>query len=634
MLFFGLLRNGSAQTPATVLVLSGTVSDPSTAKVPRAEVHIQGGSLTQDTTTDNAGRFTATLPAGTYDIVVAAPGFNTYARSVSLSVNSRPLDVRLTIATQSQSVEVVSDTAASTAAADNKSALVFKGSDLKTFSDDDTTFQQEIQSLAGGGGQGGADLYVDGFSGGRFPPKNTIREIRVNQNPFSPQYDGLGFNRIEIFTKPGEDKLHGSIFVLGNDNAFNARNPYTTVIPPGDSFLIQGELSGALNKKTSFSLFSNYINQQSAAVVNAPVNLDANGNAVNLSQTVSSPTTTRNYTLRLDRQVTPTNTLFSRYEYNSSSQTNSGVGLLVLASEGVASTTTQQTLQLGDTQTLGKNIVAETRFQYQRIRLDQTPNSTAPAVIVQGGFSGGGSPAGSLTDNQDHYEFQEYLSIAHGAHFIRAGGRYRLYRESNNSTANYNGTFTYNSLASYLATPSHTGASQFSITTGQSRATLLTGDLGLYVDDEWKLRKNVTLNLGLRFETQSAIPDHSDPAPRIGASWAIGQTTNASPTSSSARAPVSSISASRPPICSSPSVRTASRSSRTSYPTPLATPPTLRPLPATAPRSQRPTPSAPISAPPTRSSAASPLNALSASTASSRSTTSLPAATTSTTPST
>jgi hypothetical protein len=364
---------------------------------------------------------------------------------------------------------------------------------------------------------------------GRFPPKSTIREIRINQNPYSPQFDGLGFNRVEIFTKPGGNTLHGSIFISGNDNAFNARNPYTTVLPPGDSLLIQAEVSGALNKKTSFALSSNYVNQQSAAIVNAPTSLDTNGNPVVLTQTVSSPTNTSNYTLRLDRQVTPANTFFSRYEYNSSTLTNSGVGLLVLASEGISTTTTQQTLQLGDTQSLGKNIVAETRFQYQRIRLDQTPNSTAPAIIVEGGFSGGGSPAGGLTDNQDHYEFQEYLSVSHGAHFIRAGGRYRLFRESNDSTANYNGTFTYNSLASYLATPNNTGASQFSITQGQSSAVLLTGDLGLYAEDEWKLRKNVTVNLGLRFETQSAIPDHSDPAPRIGASWAVGQTDKRKP---------------------------------------------------------------------------------------------------------
>ena len=87
------------------------------------------------------------------------------------------------------------------------------------------------------------------------------------------------------------------------------------------------------------------------------------------------------------------------------------------------------------------------------------------------------------------------------------------------STANYNGQFTFSSLAAYQAgTPS-----LFSLTAGQSAVTLVNGDLGAYVDDEWKLGKTLTANIGFRLESQTSIPDRLNPAPRAGIAWAIGR---------------------------------------------------------------------------------------------------------------
>ena len=75
-----------------------------------------------------------------------------------------------------------------------------------------TNWQTDLQALAGpSAGPNGGQIYIDGFTGGQLPPKSSIREIRINQNPFSAEYDKLGYGRIEIFTKPGTDKYHGQI---------------------------------------------------------------------------------------------------------------------------------------------------------------------------------------------------------------------------------------------------------------------------------------------------------------------------------------------------------------------------------------------------------------------------------------
>ena len=88
----------------------------------------------------------------------------------------------------------------------------------------------------------------------QLPSKDAIREIRINQNPFSPEYDKLGYGRIEILTKPGTDKLHGNVNVDFGDAIWDARNPYAAEKAPFLQRNFGGSLSGALGKKASFFL--------------------------------------------------------------------------------------------------------------------------------------------------------------------------------------------------------------------------------------------------------------------------------------------------------------------------------------------------------------------------------------------
>src|SRR5207248_10977107 len=114
----------------------------------------------------------------------------------------------------------------STDATNNAGALVLRGADLDALSDDPDDLMADLQALAGpSAGPNGGSIFIDGFSGGDLPAKNSIREIRINQNPFSPEYDKLGFGRIEIFTKPGTDKFRWSIGYTFATDSSNSRNP-------------------------------------------------------------------------------------------------------------------------------------------------------------------------------------------------------------------------------------------------------------------------------------------------------------------------------------------------------------------------------------------------------------------------
>ncbi len=133
---------------------------------------------------------------------------------------------------QQQVTVTEQDAGLDTSPDNNAGAIVIKGKDLDALSDDPDQLQDELNALAGpAAGPNGGEIYIDGFSGGQLPPKSSIREIRINQNPFSAEYDKLGYGRIEILTKPGTDKLHGSVMINGNDSAFNSLNTFVTSEP-------------------------------------------------------------------------------------------------------------------------------------------------------------------------------------------------------------------------------------------------------------------------------------------------------------------------------------------------------------------------------------------------------------------
>ncbi len=502
-----------------------------------------GKSVTTVTNAQGVYEFKG-LAAGSYTVSVTATGFSV-DQEESVQVNPgqvQQFDIALSIAVEKQNVEVQEESPTVSVSPENSaSTLVLKGKDLDALSDDPDELQSELQALAGpSAGPNGGQIYVDGFTAGELPPKSAIREIRINQNPFSAEYDKLGYGRIEIFTKPGTDKFHGQFMVNGNSSAFNSLNPFVTEEPGYYSEIFNGNVSGPLGKKASFFFTVQQRNIDNVSVVVAQV-LNPDNVIVPYNTTVPSPQTRLNISPRADFQLSQNNTLTVRYQYSKNDQNNNGIGQFSLPSQGYNSNSTEQTVQISDTQVLSPTMVNETRFQYIRDSSDQNPLSTAPTLNVLGAFNGGGSPEGRVVSNQDHYELQNYTSIAHGHHFIKFGGRLRGTLYSSNENSNFNGAYTFPSLNAYQITevglqeglsPAQIramggGASQFSIITGAPLSDVSMVDIGLYAEDEWRIRPNISLTYGLRYETQTGVPYEGNWAPRLSLAWGLGHSKTA-----------------------------------------------------------------------------------------------------------
>ncbi len=189
---------------------------------------------------------------------------------------------------------------------------------------------------------------------------------------------------------------------------------------------------------------------------------------------------------------------------------------------------------------LSPEVVNETRFQFLHFHDIQQPRSLSPAVSVLGVFLGGGNTNGTIDRHESHYEFQNYTTISLRRHLIQFGGYIRAVRREQNDSANFNGTFIFNSLSDYQKTEQGLqngltmsevqaagyGPSQFNITAGTLGASVTRIDGTAFAGDQWKISSHLTADYGLRFETENAISEHADWAPRLGIAWGFGHGAN------------------------------------------------------------------------------------------------------------
>lgn len=533
-----LAQRGSAR-------LRGQVADELGAVVVGAIVTVVSADGVEKTViTDKAGDFVFNdLPPGQYVLRVTAPGFAVYEdAAVDVTMASRePLKITLMVADFTEQVEIASS--GGTISIDPESsvgAVVLRGRDLESLPEDPDELAAALQALAGpSAGPSGGQIYIDGFTGGRLPSRDAIREIRINQNPFSAEYDRLGFGRIEILTRPGSETFHGQGAFNFNDESLNSRNPFAPTRAPHQTRLFNGNFSGPIKKnKASFFLDFDRRDTDDNAVINAIV-LDPALNVVPFSQAVLTPADRTSFSPRVDVQLNNNHTLIARYDFSRTRRNNEGIGNFSLLSRAYDTTNTDHTLRLTETAILSARLVNETRFQYSRGRRQQDGDNTVPTINVLQSFVGGGAQIGQSYQDEDRWELHNNTTWALGSHALKFGGRLRGVRIQDFSESGFGGTFTFSGQPATATQPALSSIeqyrqkllgnpdprfnpNQFSITIGDPLARVTQVDFGGFVMDDWRARPNLTLSLGLRYETQTNISSNLNFAPRVSFAWSPG----------------------------------------------------------------------------------------------------------------
>ena len=533
--------------------LTGQVYDSLGAIVVGANVTAVDTAGTEKSAITNAsGAFTITgLAPGTYTVRVTAAKFSAYENTevVIAAGNREELTIALTVEAVTENVDVNVGESVNTDSDRNLSATVLTEEDLKALPDDPDELEAALQALAGpSAGPNGGQIYIDGFTGGRIPPRDSIREIRINQNPFSAEFDRLGFGRIEILTKPGSDKWRGQGFINFNDESLNSRNPFSANRASSQSRFYGGNISGPIQQNKS-SFFLDISNRQvdNTGVVNALI-LDSALNIIPFNQEFTLPNRRFSISPRLDYQINERNTLVARYSFTRFSFDNQGIGDLSLPTRGSASTNTENEIRLTETMIINAKTINETRFSYEWENRETVGDNSIPTINVSQAFIGGGAQVGLNYNRNQNWELQNYTTTTLGKtnqHSVKFGVRVRGVTIKDRSESNFGGTFGFSGISSpgdpfdldgdgFLspleqyrakvsgATDTRYNPTTFNITSGNPLADVSQYDVGLFVSDDWRVSPSLTLGFGLRYENQTNINDSFNFSPRISFAYSPG----------------------------------------------------------------------------------------------------------------
>src|SRR5436190_8050059 len=534
--------------------LRGLITDELGAAIVGASVTLTDATGAQKKATTNAEGvyvFSAIAP-GKYTLSAFAPGFAiSESREVDVATQRQTVDLTLKV-TIEEKVTVGGETPVSTESTANANQQVISGKDLDALPDDPDELAAALQALAGPSvGPNGGQIFIDGFSGGSMPSKDSIREIRINQNPFAAENDQPS-GRIDILTRPGTDKFRGGANFNFNDESLNSRNPFAISSSKRTPFQVRQysfNLNGPLVKrKASYFVEFGRIETDDNELIRATV-LDSSLNPVQVGNGFLVPRRNSNFSPRLDYAINTNNTLVGRYNYFRSRTDNQGVGGFNLPERGFDLVSTNHNVQLTETAILNATTINEVRFQYSNGRTEQIGNNTVPSLNVSGSFNSGGSQVGHSISERKSWELNNFTARQMGQHAIKFGGRVRHVDIDDTSPTNYGGSWTFTggfgltSIQRYQLTlklqqqgktPAEIraaggGAAAFSINAGNPFADVSQTDFGFFVQDDWRVRPNITLSYGLRYETQTNAHSKYDFAPRVAVAWSPGAANSAKP---------------------------------------------------------------------------------------------------------
>jgi outer membrane receptor protein involved in Fe transport len=372
------------------------------------------------------------------------------------------------------------------------------------------------------------------------PSINTVQEFKVDNSTFSAEYGRNSGAIVNIATRSGTNSFHGEAFEFLRNNALDARNFFDATKPPFRRNQFGGAIGGPIYKNKTFffasyeglrqrqglTLTSNVLTDaQRASVTNPTVlkllpliptatSVDTVGGVAigRFAGSGTAPVNLDQWTGDVSHTLGKDDHLHGYYAFQRDFRGEPNLQGNTLPGFGDTRQSRRQIFTLNETHTFGANLVNEARLGFNRIHITFTPNFQAnptdfsindglnqtiglPQISITGFNFNIGGPSGFPQGRADTtIVLSDTLSYLSGKHSLKFGGEWR--RFYNNNFTLDTGTFTFANVNSFIAG----NASSFAVTLGDRSSAIAQGALGLYVQDNYKLRQNLTLELGLRYD--------------------------------------------------------------------------------------------------------------------------------------
>ena len=533
--------------------VQGVVADPTGAIVPGAEVDLvdSTGAVDGSAHSGGDGSFQLSAPhSGTYTLVVSEAGFETVHNPVIVAAPIvsaagaatphalvAPLHIILPIASVSTNVRVNADASEDlTAPDDNHDSSVMTSADLKTMPIFDNDYATAMSAFLddSAAATGGSGLMVDGVEANRATVSaSAVREVRINQDPYSAQYYWPGRGQMEIITKSAADHYHGEFNFLFRDSALNAQNALAPSKPFEQRRVYEGHLTGPIfhAPKSSFLATFNRAEEDLESVVSATI-VPTPSNPSGLFQAnVPAPARDTEFSVRAAHQFGDRHTGYIQYSFQNWTGQNQGVGNQTLAEAG----TNQQYREDDTVAHLDSTLSAVLLNQFSIVgEHDASTHSNvaeAPQVNVSGDFVGGSAQGDSL-GTEYNFRLYDMVTWTHGRHMVKAGiGIPHMSRRAYDDNTNSLGTYTFGpTLASDGVTVVQTALqnysnnlpSGFSQNTGDVHFIYHQQEVGAFVQDQFKFNARFAITPGIRYDWQNFLANRRlGFEPRVSFAWVL-----------------------------------------------------------------------------------------------------------------
>lgn len=520
----------AAAEDRTAHAVSGVLVDPSGAAILKAQVTIvgNGGEIQGQTTTDAVGAFHFdSVPPGKLTLEFHADGFRDTRITALVSVKRFiPLRVVMPISVETENITVATGVnvpivSTETSENQNSNAIDRNALDRVPVFDQDyiTTMSRFLDDNATG--TNGVSLVVNGIeANGPGVTPSAVQEVKINNNPYSARFSRPGRARLEIVTKSGSPHYHGSLNFMARDSVFDASNAFATVKPPESRQYYEGSVTGPLgrSKKTSFllALDEDILNQQAIVDVNAIAAAEALGFGP-IAQTVANPTHHFFGSGRVFHDLAKGDQFWIGYSYEHRSSQNSNVGGTILPSAATDLHFLEHEINVSYLHQISPHWLNQTRFlvgHYDNSTVSLLPQAQ---IAVSGLFTAGGAQADTRR-TEYHFDGTDFATYANGKHQLSFGIDIPdISRRGLDDFTNRQGTYTFESAAHYTANSPAT----YLVQTGQGHVTFLEKVICAFVEDDIRLRQNLSVYLGVRYYWQNYF--HDEPhnfAPRLSFAYA------------------------------------------------------------------------------------------------------------------